>query len=117
MYMYPKVSTVTKFDYRQELGILVQNCPILAQDAGKLFDVYWDLSHGKTAKIPKKWNPSLRFDISHNFVVIFKHTRIFEFFLDFMYKMIILSQCVFCAIDLKIEFWARKFKYFIDLCL
>ena len=67
MYMYPKVSTVTKFDYRQELGILVQNCPILAQDAGKLFDVYWDLSHGKTAKIPKKWNPSLRFDISYNF--------------------------------------------------
>ena len=58
MYMYPKVSTtVTKFDYRQELGILVQNCPILAQDAGKLFDVYWDLSHGKTAKIPKNSCP------------------------------------------------------------
>ena len=83
--MYPKVSTVTKFDYRQELGILVQNCPILAQDAGKLFDVYWDLSHGKTAKIPKKWNPSLRFDISHNFFKMrlfsdLKHTRISESF-------------------------------------
>ena len=48
-------------DYRQELGIFVKNCPKLAQDAGKLFDVYWDLSRGKTAKIPQRWNASLRF--------------------------------------------------------
>eukprot|EP00093_Oithona_nana_P010310 10310.XXX_67242_65517_1 [CDS] Oithona nana genome sequencing. len=41
---------------RQELGIFVKNCPKLAQDAGKLFDVYWDLSRGKTAKIPQRWN-------------------------------------------------------------
>jgi hypothetical protein len=38
----------------KEVGILVTNCPRLAQDAAILFEVYWEL--GKTDKIPKRFD-------------------------------------------------------------
>lgn len=37
----------------KEMGILVTNCPALAEDAAKLFDVYWEL--GGRGSIPKEW--------------------------------------------------------------
>jgi hypothetical protein len=38
----------------KEVGILVTNCPRLAQDAAILFEVYWEL--GKSDKIPKRFD-------------------------------------------------------------
>lgn len=38
----------------KELGVLVQDCPCLASDVEKLFDVYWYLG-ADDAQIPKKW--------------------------------------------------------------
>lgn len=35
------------------MGILVTNCPTLARDMGKIFDVYWDL--GEATTIPDEW--------------------------------------------------------------
>ena len=35
------------------MGILVTNCPALAEDAANLFDVYWHL--GGTNHVPKNW--------------------------------------------------------------
>ena len=42
----------------KEMGILVRNCPVLAEDAAKLFDVYWEM--GGVPKIPKKWPSRFR---------------------------------------------------------
>ncbi len=35
------------------MGVLVTNCPELAEDAANLFDVYWEM--GGTNHLPKKW--------------------------------------------------------------
>jgi hypothetical protein len=37
----------------KEVGVLVMNCPRLAEDAANLFDVYWEL--GKTNRVPKRF--------------------------------------------------------------
>ncbi len=47
------------FDWRsltqvKEMGILVKNCPKLAQDMGKIFDAYWTVG-GEGASIPDKY--------------------------------------------------------------
>ena len=42
----------------KEMGILVTNCPELADDAAKLFDVYWEL--GGLQNVPKKWPTTFR---------------------------------------------------------
>lgn len=42
----------------KEMGILVRNCPSLASDAAKLFDVYWELGGRKA--IPKTWDETYR---------------------------------------------------------
>ena len=42
----------------KEMGIFVRNCPSLADDAAKLFDVYWEM--GGLQKIPKKWPSNFR---------------------------------------------------------
>ena len=42
----------------KELGLLATDCPMLVQDAEKLFEVYWQLSK-PAAKLPLNWNPSL----------------------------------------------------------
>lgn len=42
----------------KELGLLAFDCPILVQDAAKLFEVYWQLSK-PGAKLPSVWSPSL----------------------------------------------------------
>lgn len=44
------------FDWRsltqvKEMGVLVKNCPKLAEDMGKIFDVYWMLG-GEGTSIP-----------------------------------------------------------------
>ena len=36
----------------KEVGVLIMNCPKLAQDAAKLFEVYWEL--GRNDKIPDR---------------------------------------------------------------
>ena len=42
----------------KEMGLLVTNCPTLAEDAAKLFEVYWHM--GGTNRIPKSWPSSYR---------------------------------------------------------
>ena len=38
----------------KELGILVTDCPCLASDMAKIFEVYWTLGgQGKT--VPERW--------------------------------------------------------------
>ncbi|XP_065919930.1 5'-3' exonuclease PLD3-like isoform X2 [Dysidea avara] len=39
----------------KELGLLVTDCPCLAKDVEKIFDVYWQLSVPGTPSIPDKW--------------------------------------------------------------
>ena len=46
----------------KEMGIFVRNCPSLADDAAKLFDVYWEM--GGLQKIPKKWPSSFRYNVN-----------------------------------------------------
>ncbi|KAL3275134.1 hypothetical protein HHI36_019904 [Cryptolaemus montrouzieri] len=41
----------------KELGIAIYNCSCIAEDAGKIFDVYWYL--GETEKIPSMWPKSI----------------------------------------------------------
>ena len=42
----------------KEMGLLVTNCPALAEDAAKLFEVYWHM--GGTSRIPKSWPSTYR---------------------------------------------------------
>ena len=35
------------------------NCSCLANDAQKMFEVYWELSANTTAKVPSEWPSSL----------------------------------------------------------
>jgi len=49
------------FDWRsltqvKELGVLVRNCPCLANDMAKIWQVYWDL--GKMESVPVSWPDS-----------------------------------------------------------
>ena len=51
------------FDWRsltqvKEMGVLVMNCPTMAQDMAKIFDVYWELG-GPGKEVPDKWPSSL----------------------------------------------------------
>ncbi|XP_024936685.1 phospholipase D3 isoform X2 [Cephus cinctus] len=46
----------------KELGVFVLNCSCLAEDLGKIFDVYWML--GKDGKVPSSWPESLRTKIN-----------------------------------------------------
>ena len=46
------------FDWRsltqvKELGVLALNCPTLAKDMSKIYQVYWDLG-GPNQKIPEQ---------------------------------------------------------------
>ena len=50
------------FDWRsltqvKEMGVLVMNCPTLAKDMAKIFDVYWLLG-GPGKKDPASWPSS-----------------------------------------------------------
>lgn len=40
----------------KELGGVVQNCSCMAEDMGKIFDVYWYL--GDSSKVPADWPAS-----------------------------------------------------------
>ncbi|KIH44698.1 phospholipase D domain protein, partial [Ancylostoma duodenale] len=51
------------FDWRaltqvRELGLAVFNCPCLANDLGRLLEIYWEMG-APGAKIPKSWPASL----------------------------------------------------------
>jgi phospholipase D3/4 len=51
------------FDWRsltqvKEMGVLVMNCPTMAQDMAKIFDVYWELG-GSGKEVPPAWPSSL----------------------------------------------------------
>ena len=51
------------FDWRsltqvKEIGVLVMNCPTLAKDMEKIFDIYWLLG-GPGKKVPDSWSPLL----------------------------------------------------------
>ena len=48
----------------KEVGVLVMNCPRLAEDAALLFEVYWEL--GKTDKLPD------RFDLFNSYFLLYK---------------------------------------------
>ncbi|XP_019871035.1 5'-3' exonuclease PLD3 isoform X2 [Aethina tumida] len=45
----------------KEMGVVMYNCSCLAEDAGKIFDVYWSLGE-ENAKIPDIWPKSLNTD-------------------------------------------------------
>ncbi len=46
----------------KEMGVLVSNCPRLAEDAAKLFEVYWEL--GGRKNIPKSYPKSYHSNIN-----------------------------------------------------
>ena len=48
----------------KELGILGMNCSCLANDAQKMFEVYWNLSADTTTKVPSEWPSSFRASFS-----------------------------------------------------
>ena len=41
----------------KELGILGTDCECLAQDAERLFAVYWNLSSSSSSSVPSQWGP------------------------------------------------------------
>ncbi|KAJ3619506.1 hypothetical protein MTP99_005183 [Tenebrio molitor] len=49
----------------KELGLLINNCTCLAEDLGKVFDVYWTLGE-QGAKIPDHWPSNLSTSINMN---------------------------------------------------
>ncbi|KRT84441.1 hypothetical protein AMK59_2558 [Oryctes borbonicus] len=49
----------------KELGIAAYNCSCLAEDIGKIFDVYWQLGE-KGAKIPDHWPYDLQTKFNNN---------------------------------------------------
>ena len=56
------------FDWRsltqvKEMGVLVMNCPTLAKDMAKIFDVYWLLG-GPGKEVPDSWPSSLSTNIN-----------------------------------------------------
>ena len=58
------------FDWRsltqvKEMGVLVLDCPSLAKDMAKIFDVYWKLG-GSGKAVPATWPSSLSTDINAN---------------------------------------------------
>lgn len=54
---------LTTLSQVKELGLLGMDCPSLAEDAQKLFDVYWYLST-PGAHIPDPWPPQYTADTS-----------------------------------------------------
>ena len=48
----------------KELGALVTDCPCLAEDVSKLFDVYWSV--GDKSSLPVKWPEKYATDIDMN---------------------------------------------------
>ncbi|OWF53408.1 phospholipase D3-like isoform X2 [Mizuhopecten yessoensis] len=53
------------FTQVKEMGAVIRNCPCMARDMGKLFDVYWDLGL-PGAKVPSQWPTSYNTDINNN---------------------------------------------------
>jgi len=56
------------FDWRslaqvKELGVLATDCPDLALDVGKIWDVYWKLG-GQGKRIPGRWPSKLATQIN-----------------------------------------------------
>lgn len=49
----------------KELGAVIYNCPCMAKDMGKLFDVYWYLGVPGTT-VPSSWPSSYSTDINSN---------------------------------------------------
>lgn len=46
-----------------EVGVMISDCPDLATDLQKIFQIYWKLAT-KNSKIPSSWNP--RYDTKIN---------------------------------------------------
>lgn len=61
----------------KEMGALVRDCPCMAEDMGKLFDVYWDLGL-PSAKVPPSWPTSYNTNINNNqsMEITFNHTDV-----------------------------------------
>jgi phospholipase D3/4 len=47
----------------KEVGVLVKNCPCLADDMAKIWQVYWDLG-APGATVPDSWPDQLSTDIN-----------------------------------------------------
>ncbi|KAK0047603.1 phospholipase D3 [Biomphalaria pfeifferi] len=48
----------------KEIGVLIENCPVLAMDAEKLFQVYWYLASDSNPGIPAHWPPEYSTNIN-----------------------------------------------------
>lgn len=48
----------------KELGAAVYNCPCLAEDMAKIFEVYWALGD-ENATVPDKWPQSYSTQFNH----------------------------------------------------
>jgi phosphatidylserine/phosphatidylglycerophosphate/cardiolipin synthase-like enzyme len=46
----------------KEMGVFLTSCIRLAEDAAKLFEVYWEMA--KTTKVPRKWAPQFSSEIN-----------------------------------------------------
>lgn len=43
------------FQKVKEVGVAVEDCSCLAQDASRIFDVYWDIGAQKNGSLPPFW--------------------------------------------------------------
>ena len=48
----------------KELGAAVYDCPCLAEDVAKIFEVYWSLGE-EDATVPKEWPSSYSTEFNH----------------------------------------------------
>ncbi|XP_031442880.1 5'-3' exonuclease PLD4 isoform X2 [Clupea harengus] len=55
----------------KEVGVLVENCSCLAQDAARIFGIYWDIGDRKKGSLPPHWPGrfSALFSANHPLVV------------------------------------------------
>ena len=70
------------FDWRsltqvKEMGVLVMDCPTLAKDMAKIFDVYWELG-GSGKIVPDIWPSSLSTNINADNPLRYKTTCIWN---------------------------------------
>ena len=63
--------------FTKELGIFITNCPSLAEDATKLFQMYWDLDN--LEELPKKYDETFPFHFLSNASFVQMATKVWFF--------------------------------------
>ena len=76
--------------FTKELGMLVKDCPLLAQDARKIFDLYKSVDGVKA--LPTRYSKHLRTSINETHPLLVYNTKD-----DTIYKVCYNNASIFCV--------------------